>query len=66
MDVAGSDRGKSGDEDYTPLEMDDGDDEHSTVCDKDSGDGSEMADSVVDSDKMGSNGGYESYGLADL
>jgi len=63
---ARSDGDESGDEDYVPPEMDDSDDDYSTVCDEDSGDDSGMADSVEDSDEMGSDGGYESYGLADL
>ena len=43
------------------------DDEDSTDCEDSLDSGSETADSEVDSEEIeGSDGGYESYGLADF
>lgn len=61
------DSDESGDEDYVPPEMTITDDEDSTDCEDSLDSGSETADSEVDSEEIeGSDGGYESYGLADF
>lgn len=60
-------RDEDSDEDYVPPEMGNSDDDDSTVyISEDSDDDDELEESAVDSDEIGSDGGYESYGLADL
>jgi len=56
----------SGDGDHIPPKLDDSDEGWSTdSCDEDS-DRDEPAGSKGDADELGSDAGYESYGLADL
>ena len=60
--------GDESDEEYVPPETDGSDDEDSTDSGGDSGNETGPASSEADeaADEIGSNGGYESYGLADL